>query len=440
MFTDRHGLLLSTASQAAADAYREGIDLVLSAWPGAAAALDRAVALDPEFALAHIARGRVHQMHAEVAEAKAASGRARVLGARASAREQAHIHVLASAIDGQAALAIGAAEQHVEAHPRDCLVLSLLLGAFGLYAFSGRADHDAARVAVCERHARHYGQDWWFLTYLGWSHTEAGNAGAGRILAEQALGLRPANANAAHALAHALFEQGEWVAGDAFLEGWLPGYDRNGILNGHLAWHMALHALDAGDTDRALKLYDDRIRPAVSQAAPLNAFTDGASLLWRVGLSGGADLGARWIEIATFAALKFPRAGLAFADVHHALSTPAASSAASQLERLAQLQALGGEDRLPAGHVVIDLYRGLHAHALGDFAAAIRHLEPALGDAVRIGGSHAQRELCEDTLIVAYMRTGANAKACALIDRRLHRRPSLRDAAWRAQTMVPDAR
>ena len=79
----------------------------------------------------------------------------------------------------------------------------MLLGAFGLYAFSGRADHDAAKLAVCERHASHYGEDWWFLSYLGWSHTEAGNLATGRALSERAMSLRPANANAAHGLSHA---------------------------------------------------------------------------------------------------------------------------------------------------------------------------------------------------------------------------------------------
>jgi pentatricopeptide repeat protein len=52
---------------------------------------------------------------------------------------------------------------------------------------------------------------------------------------------------------------------------------------------------------------------------------------------------------------------------------------------------------------------------------------------VRLGGSHAQRELCEDTLIVACLRGGRPEKARALIDNRLHRRPSRRDEAWRRQ-------
>jgi hypothetical protein len=59
-------------------------------------------------------------------------------------------------------------------------------------------------------------------------------------------------------------------------------------------------------------------------------------------------------------------------------------------------------------------------------------LAPVLGEVVRIGGSHAQRELIEDTFIVALMHSGELPRARALLDARLHRRPSLRDTRWQA--------
>ena len=56
---------------------------------------------------------------------------------------------------------------------------------------------------------------------------------------------------------------------------------------------------------------------------------------------------------------------------------------------------------------------------------------------VRIGGSHAQRELWEDTLIVACLRAGHGDKAARrLSTTRLHRRPSARDEAWRRQADI----
>jgi len=75
--------------------------------------------------------------------------------------------------------------------------------------------------------------------------------------------------------------------------------------------------------------------------------------------------------------------------------------------------------------------RALSAFADADYVRAIALLEPVAPEVVRIGGSGAQREVIEDTLLVAYMRVGDTAKARALLDRRLHRRPSPRDARWR---------
>jgi hypothetical protein len=429
MNQDRYDLPLTTASDRAAAFYRDGVDLVLSAWYGAGEAFDHAILEDPAFALAHIARARIHQMNMEVTEARAKAAHARQLAAAASPRERRHVEIMAAVIEGQPKAALSGAEQHLEEFPRDALILSLLLGAFGLYAFSGRADHDAARLAICERNARHYDEDWWFLTYLGWSHTEAGNAGAGRIVTERAIALRPQNGNAAHALSHALFEQGDTEAGRTFLSGWLPAHERASYLHGHLSWHAALTAIEAGDLDGALTIYEERVKPSDSGYPPLNVFTDGASLLWRLSLAGKSGLDPYWQDVAAYGDRFFPRAGAHFADVHYALV--AAAMGSDRLEsRLAELQALETDGRLAPGPSAINLCRGIRAFADGDNEAAIRLLEPQMSTLVRIGGSHAQRELWEDTLIVACLRAGYGDKAAKIISDRLHRRPSARDEAW----------
>ncbi|HYS91721.1 MAG TPA: tetratricopeptide repeat protein [Bradyrhizobium sp.] len=429
MNRDRYDLPLTTVSDSAAAFYRDGVDRILSAWYGAGEAFDRAIAQDPAFALAHIARARIHQMNMEVTEARAKAAHARQLAATASERERQHVEIMAAAIEGKPSIALAGAERHLDRYPRDALVFSLLLGAFGLYAFSGRADHDAARLAICERNAGHYGEDWWFLTYLGWSHTEAGNAGTGRTLTERAIALRVENANAAHGLSHALFEQGDTAAGRRFLSGWLPAHERASFLHGHLSWHVALSALDAGDLDGALGIYEQHIKPPNSPYPPLNVFTDAASLLWRLSLAGKAGLEPYWREVAAYGDRFFPRAGPHFADVHYALVAAATGSVALET-RLAELEALEADGRLAPGADAIGLCRGIRAFAEGDNDNAIRILEPLMPAVVRIGGSHAQRELWEDTLIVACLRGGHGDKAARMISDRLRRRPSARDEGW----------
>lgn len=430
---DRYGLPLSTASEAAAAAYREGIDCMLAAWPGADVALEAALAHDPEFALALAARARLHFTYAEPQAAREKAARARALvEAHGTERERSHVDVVALAIEGQPAKALERAVAHLESWPRDALVLSMPLGAFGLYAFSGMEGHDQARVDLCERHARHYGADWWFLTYLGWSHTENGSVGAGRHLTQRGFELRRENANAAHALAHAMYEDGSLEDAERLIDDWLPGYDTTGILHGHIAWHQALLALEKDDPARALALYARYIAPGATSAVPINAVTDEASLLWRIGLCGHRVDPALWSAAADSALRLFPGAGIAFADVHVAAAAAAAGNQPALEKRIADLEKRLADGKLLPGPVALSICWAFRAYAAGDYAACAATLEPAASEVVRIGGSHAQRDLIEDTLLVALIKSRATERARKLLDRRLHRRPSMRDLRWQA--------
>src|SRR5947208_6915497 len=187
MNRDRYDLPLTTASDRAAAHYRDGVDCMLAAWHGAEHAFEQAIVEDPGLALAHIGRARPHQLNMESGKARAMAAQARELAAGATPREKNHVEIMAAVIESKPKVAVTGAEAHLEEHPRDAQVLSILLGAFGLYAFSGRPDHDAAKLAICERHARHYVEHSSFVSYLGWSHTEVGNASTGRKPSDWAL-------------------------------------------------------------------------------------------------------------------------------------------------------------------------------------------------------------------------------------------------------------
>jgi Tfp pilus assembly protein PilF len=434
---DRYGLSLSTASSEAAKTYRDGIDLLLSAWPGAAEAFDRAVAADPEFALAHVARARIHTFYQQGEAARKAAGLARELVMRrGSARERSHVETLTLAVEGNIPAALSSALQHLESWPRDAVVMSLLLGAFGLFAFSGMADHDRARRDLCECYAPHYGEDWWFLSNYGWSLTENGEVAKGRAVTERAFDKRRANAYAAHALLHAMFEDGSVADADALVAQWIGGYDRAGILYGHIYWHQALGALELGDASKALSIYSDILQPSVNAAPPLNAMSDCASLLWRLSAYGHAVTADLWAEADAYARDHFPKLSLPFVEMHMALLAAATHNQAVLEQRLRVIEQRLGEGKLPAGPVVPGICRAMTAFAEEDYSACVAHLEPVLDDVVRIGGSHAQREIVEDTFIVALIRSGELPRARALLDGRLHRRPSPRDRSWLAAAIA----
>ncbi|MEM5388268.1 tetratricopeptide repeat protein [Paraburkholderia phymatum] len=429
---DRYDLPLSTTSDHAAERYRTGVDLLLSLWPGAGDALDEAIAADPDFALAYAARARLHAISVQPAQARAHIVKALDLVARnGTERERSHVDVLSLAINGQAARALTAALAHTDRWPRDIVILSMPLGAFGLFAFSGIADHDQARVDLCERHAKHFdADDWWFLTYRGWAHGENGDLQLGRTLTQRALQVRRHNVNAAHAVAHVLYESGANDEAQDMITGWLPEYDKTGVLHGHIAWHSALIALERADTGRALAIYNEHVAPAASLGTPINIVSDTSSFLWRVQAYGHAVPAGMWDDAAKYASDYFKEAGFPFADFHMALVAAATGDSKAVEERVAELNRLIDEGKLPAGPVVPAICRASLAFAEAKYALAAEILEPVARDVVRIGGSGAQREVVEDTLLVALMRSGEVGKAHAILNERLHRRPSPRDERW----------
>jgi hypothetical protein len=227
-----------------------------------------------------------------------------------------------------------------------------------------------------------------------------------------------------------MFEDGTVEDAERLIADWLPAYDRSGILHGHIAWHAALSALERDDPRGALKIYTEHIQPSVTQGMPINVVTDTVSLLWRMKAYGYQVPSGLWGDARNYAGKYFRNPGLSFADAHMGLldaATGDRTGAAARIDTLIKLVEVG---TLAAGPVVPAICRAALAFIDKDYADCVRILEPVAAEVVRIGGSGAQREIIEDTLLLALMRSGEAAKARALLDRRLHRRPSPRDARW----------
>jgi len=286
---------------------------------------------------------------------------------------------------------------------------------------------------LLQRLAPHWGGDWWFLTYLGWARIEVGEVAPGIAEVERALAANPRNAYAAHARAHGCYEAGDAAGGAAFIAGWLPSYDRRSQLYGHLSWHRALFELAAGNSGEARALYEAEIRPGASHAPPLFALADAASFLWRWQVYRETPpIEDAWPEVLSHARRYFPVAGLPFADLHAVLAEAASGDDPAVAERVAQLRAILGAGRLPQGRSAPLLCAGVAAFARGEYALAAELLEPALAELPRVGGSHAQRDLFEDTFIAAALRAGRYDSATSRLGTRLARPRSAQDPRWLA--------
>ena len=425
MIRDRYGLSLSTASAPAAQAYVEGVDRFLGAHVAPDECFDQAVAADPGFALGHIGRARSLQLLGRGALAQAAAARARELGASLDRRERQHVEALGLAVAGQGARALALIREHVAEFPRDVMALAAANGIYGLIGFSGRQDRNEAMLALLESVAPAYGEDWWFLGAHGFARTEALGWKAGEPLIERALTLAPRNAHAAHAWAHVCYEKGDDQAGARFVAGFLPGYPKAASLHCHLSWHRALFEVGQGRLDAALAFYQADIRPGASQCAPFSTLVDSASFLWRRELAGAPRAAEAWSAVAQHARASFPAIGISFADAHCAVALAAAGDAEGLARWVALLREGVAQGRVPAGEVVPTVAEAMHAFAEGRYEDVIRGLAPVADQLVRVGGSWAQRDLFEHTLLAAYLRTGRAAEARALLARRVDRQPTV---------------
>jgi hypothetical protein len=412
---DAFGLPLST-SPAAAEAYELGVDRLLTGQPGFREAFDRAAQEDPGFALAHVARARALQIVGRGAEAREAVAVARGLAGGATARERGQVEALGRVVTGDPG-ALAASCEHLRAFPRDGMIVAPVAAVFGLFGLSGRPRRNEELLGFLGELAPHWGETTpygaWFLAWYAFVHTELGQRARGRELAERAIAGLPHNANAAHSMAHVFYEADAADEGAAYLEAWLAGYDRGGLLHGHLSWHQALLELAAGRPAKLFALYRAAVAPTAvpADAPPMSVLTDAVSLLWRAALAGQEAPAGAWEEVRAYAAARFPGPAAAYLDVHAAAAYALAGDlpAAERVE--AGLRAAADEGRLPAGDVAPAIAGAMIAFARGDLARAARTLEPHAGAFVRVGGSWAQRDLFLHTLLVAEARQGEAARA-----------------------------
>jgi tetratricopeptide (TPR) repeat protein len=411
MLADSHGLSLSTASSAARDAYVEGCAAKLTMYPGALEAFDRALAADRGFALAHAARAHLLSERGEAAAARAAIAAAKSLAQGLSAREASHVAFFEVLLGGDGDAALTALYAHLDEWPRDAMVLATAAFTNGLIGSSGRAGQKRTLLGFLDRLAPSYGDDWWFTAHHGMALSENGQRAAAGPLIARSLEQNPRNPWAAHARAHLCYEEGDADAARAFLASWLTTYPRAGALYSHLSWHLALAHLEADDTAAALRLFEDAFALDVHSGPARGKVTDGVSFLWRWELAGHPRNAMAWGALHDFATDAFPRAGAAFCDLHIALSAVVAGDAAALESRDWQIHELAAAGRYPSGRMVPAVSRAFAAFERRDPAAAIDALEPLVGELERIGGSRAQLDLVEFTLLRAYVEAGRTKDA-----------------------------
>ena len=401
MHYDHYDLEFTAASDAAADLYRQATQAFLAAQHTTEPLLDQLLRLDPDSGLGRIALARLRQSQGRGDQASAEAQRALELAPKLLPREASHIHALASVVGGQGRAALARVHSHLQAYPRDVLVLAPATGVFGLIGFSGEADREQALLRFLQPYRSGLADDWWFKATLAFAACETGRLDSAAQLLEQSWALNPASANTAHIRAHIEYEQGRDHETLSWLEIWLANYDRNGLMHCHLWWHVALARLRLGDAASALEALGRFVyTPGSSDGAwgpPLNLVTDSVSLMYRAWLRGVDVSAAQWAALLAHSRRYFAKPGIRFADFHLCLSL-AMAGAEHELEAwLAQIEG-------PTAPLIQHASRGFLAIAQTRWNLAVFELQQALPNHEILGGSRAQRDLLLEAFAFAQGR------------------------------------
>ncbi|MFJ9821239.1 FAD/NAD(P)-binding protein [Streptomyces sp. NPDC101151] len=420
---DGHGLALSTHAEAAA-AYRTGLDRILKVRSGAEDALARAIALDPGFALGHAALALLgHECGAAVDVPRSLADAQRCARERADERERSFVDVVTRRVhgdNGDTALV-----RHLDTHPGDALALA---AAVPTIAFSGVDDlDDDYALRLVERTAPAYDGHWFHTSLLAFLRQEQGRMYEAGELAHRALAAEPASGHAVHALAHVHYETGAHKAGRNWLDRWVSGRGRGAVHRAHFSWHIALHELALDDTAAVRKRWFTQLAPG--RVTGVRALVDSGSLLWRARLSDSwhGELPTADV-LGSVATDVLERPSTAFTALHSAV----ALTAAGDLAALRRLRDHAAEADEVQREIIAPLCEAFAAVVEERFHEAARGLDALLPVLRRVGGSAAQREVVEETLLYALMADGRCDAALRLLDARLERTRAPRDRRMRA--------
>ena len=308
------------------------------------------------------------------------------------------------------------------AHPRDLLALQV---GHQIDFFTGRSRMLRDRIARALPHWDAQVPGYHALLGMhAFGLEECGDYAHAEARGRRAVELERRDGWAWHAVAHVLEMQDRRPEGIAWLGSDSDAWSRESFFCVHNWWHLALFHLDHGDVAAALALFDGPIHGARSQV--ILDLLDASSLLWRLHLLG-VEVGARWQTLADAWEPLAGAANYAFNDAHAMMAfvgAGRAERARALLEAQAGAAARRDDNAAFTREVGAAVTRAIQAFGEGAYAETVSRLRPVREIAHRFGGSHAQRDVLDRTLLEAARRSGELALARGLEAERAALRPA----------------
>ena len=420
---DTAGHPVSGATPAAIDHFEQASHELRCLVGDPLATVDRAIAEAPAMSIAHTLRAWLHLLGTEAPALDTARDAAQTAARHATTdRERLHAEAAARIAAGRWRDGARVLEDLSAQHPRDLLALQ---AGHQVDFFTGDSRLLRDRIARVRPHWNdampgHHA----VLGMHAFGLEECGDYAQAERAGRRAIELEPRDTWAWHAVAHVHEMRNVPKDGIAWLEPNAAHWSRDSFFAVHNWWHLALFKLEQDRHDEVLATYDASIGGPGSGV--VLDMIDQSALLWRLALRG-VDVGDRWQSLAGRWAPHAAAGNYAFNDLHAMVAFASAGRAelAAQLRETQRAALAGdGDNRLFTAEVGEPATRAVQAFVAGDFATVVALLRPIRSHAHRFGGSHAQRDLLDLTLIEAALRSGDRPLAAALAAERAAMRPA----------------
>lgn len=427
---DLRGNALATGDGAARDALESATWRMMSFYDPPLADLDGAIAADPSWSLPHTAKAGFLLSLTEPAlqaEARQHLQAAQALAHKAPARERLHLDAVLLVADGRWHEACRLWDDWLLDHPRDALALQWA----HLWDFY-RGDAPGLRLRPARALPAWDPADPLYpcvLALYAFGLEECNLYPQAEDAGRQALALDPRVPWAVHAVAHVMEMQGRFEEGGAWLRQHQPAWGQGNGFAGHLWWHKALFRLEALDVTGVLRLMDTHLSGDALQITLQRV--DAAAMLWRLHLLGHDVSAAAAALVKGWDSDDASAGYYAFNDVHRVMAQLTAGDVAGAEAWVARCaeRALDAAEARRANHAMsrevgLPLMRALLAHARGEHDTAAEALYPLRALAQRFGGSHAQRDLIDQSLLAAATAGQRKTLGHALLRERLMAKPA----------------
>lgn len=384
--------------------------------------IDAAIEDAPAFVMAHVLKGYLYGLSTEFDATKVAvESHGAAAGLDATDREATHVAALGHLAAGRWHEAGSVLENLTVAAPRDALALQ---AGHQIDYFTGNTrmlrDRMARALPAWDEKMPGYHA---MLGMQAFGFEETGDYARAEALGRRAIEIEPRDGWAQHAVAHVMEMQSRQKDGIAWMRASPQAWSKESFLQIHNWWHLSLFHYELGEIGEVLSLYDGPIYGAGSTVA-LN-MVDASSILWRLHL-GGFEVGNRWAALAGNWAPKAFAGNYAFNDAH-AMMAFVGAGRVDLADRLLDAQRgameAGGDNASFTRDVGHPVSLAIKAFGDGNHAETVRLIRPIRAIAHRFGGSHAQRDVIDLTLIEAAFRAGDKALAAALAAERHAVRP-----------------